>query len=276
MTFEDVRNELRAIGKLCNPGGNSNILSVFGWGMLPDSPYCFIDMELCDFNLETYILREWEPSMEVTVPDFTNFEHLKPSHKLAQLLTIMRDIANGVAFIHLLDEIHRDLKPRNGTRLSTWLLTEFSVLYSHRCNNWKIADYSLTAEGDSNQERVTRQNRGTQGYRAPELVKSSDEIHVYTNKVDIWAMGCLFYEVIFLEKAFPTDIAVRKFCKSRGESLNFPLTAVSLQDIFKSVASRGFVSRVILDMLRIEPEERTAAREVLEKINTTRFSEFLT
>lgn len=37
--------------------------------------------------------------------------------KMIQILGIMEDVAAGVAFIHLHNEIHRDLKPRNGMPL---------------------------------------------------------------------------------------------------------------------------------------------------------------
>jgi len=74
-------------------------------------------MELCDFNLETYILQDRKPDVACKVPHFSCFDVLTPHQRLAQLLTIMRDIANGVAFIHRNNEVHRDLKPRNGASL---------------------------------------------------------------------------------------------------------------------------------------------------------------
>jgi len=36
--------------------------------------------------------------------------------RVKQIGGIMRDVANGTAFIHSLKEIHRDLKPRNSIR----------------------------------------------------------------------------------------------------------------------------------------------------------------
>jgi serine/threonine protein kinase len=73
----------------------------------PDSQYYFIDMELCDKSLDQYI------SDFHSTPD-TNA--LKES--TASIWKIMRDITDGVSFIHSQLEIHRDLKPQNGIALS--------------------------------------------------------------------------------------------------------------------------------------------------------------
>src|SRR5271154_2495645 len=59
--------------------------------------------------------KDWKPDVARKVPHFANFDLLTPHQRLAQMLTIMRDIVNGVAFIHRNNEVHRDLKPRNGT-----------------------------------------------------------------------------------------------------------------------------------------------------------------
>ena len=115
MSTEDINNEIRAVVKLCAANQNENIVQVIRWGQLPKSPYFFIDMELCDFNLETYVLQDWKPDVARKIPHFANFDLLTPPQRLAQMLTIMRDIVNGVAFIHRNNEVHRDLKPRNGT-----------------------------------------------------------------------------------------------------------------------------------------------------------------
>ena len=110
---EEVENEIRAVAKLCQPGANRNIVFAFKWGRLIGSPYFFIDMELCDFNLETYISQRW-------------VDRLEDRFKLPQILRIMRDITNGITFIHETKEIHRDLKPRNGNHVKDSIFVYFS------------------------------------------------------------------------------------------------------------------------------------------------------
>jgi hypothetical protein len=98
-----VQNELRAIAKLCKHG-HRNIIHVIAISDSLDSPYAFIDMELCDLNLEEYIKCNWTM--------------IETAHQMAarelEIWNIAKQIVNGLVFIHGQKEVHRDLKPRNG------------------------------------------------------------------------------------------------------------------------------------------------------------------
>ena len=103
-------NEARAIDKLCSTS-HDHIVQVFRHNRLsPQSPLYFIDMELCEINLEEYIqgqksgvrgLLEWEVVLEEGQHEFL-------------IIAIMQQILSGVAFIHEQNEVHRDLTPQNG------------------------------------------------------------------------------------------------------------------------------------------------------------------
>src|SRR5438477_10453506 len=59
VTEDDVKNEMRAVAKLCMAQHiHKNIISVFDYGPLSHFLY-FIDMELCDLNLDRWIYRTW-------------------------------------------------------------------------------------------------------------------------------------------------------------------------------------------------------------------------
>src|SRR5579859_2571241 len=81
------------------------------------------------------------------------------------------------------------------------------VLYSCKDKNWKIADFGLTMEGTSTGGVGTKYSRGTPGYRAPELIIGAR----YTNKVDIWSLGSILYQLIFSRKLFLDDLEVRDY-----------------------------------------------------------------
>ena len=67
---EEMNSEIRAVVKLCTPGGHKNIIAVLRHGKLPNSHYYFFDMELCEFNLEQYINLLWQPTdLETMLPD---------------------------------------------------------------------------------------------------------------------------------------------------------------------------------------------------------------
>ena len=80
-------------------------------------------------------------------------------------------------------------------------------------NVWvcKVADFGFTSVGESGQQYSSTQGRMTIIYSAPELI-----IHgKYSKKSDIWAMGCILYEVCFAphdrRKAFATTTAMTSY-----------------------------------------------------------------
>jgi serine/threonine protein kinase len=121
---------------------------------------------------------------------------------------------------------------------------------------WKLADFGLTSQGTSNRLVTTHFSRGKPGYRAPELLGISSTKPSYSNKSDIWSLGCLLYEFLVGQKPFPDDFAVREYAlsaKTRTKVLSLIPTAL------------GF-DKVILPMLEVEPLKRPAAKEILVQI----------
>src|ERR1700694_4136583 len=87
-----------------------------------------------------------------------------------------------------------------------------SVLYSATSKTWKVCDFGLTAEGTSKRAHTTLSARGTACYRAPELIRERPS---YNNKVDIFAMGCILYELANGgRKAFSNDFSVLQYAVS--------------------------------------------------------------
>jgi serine/threonine protein kinase len=106
VTDEDIRNELRALDKLCTHHVD-NIVRLLRHDFLPQSVFYYIDMELCSFNLEDYIQGGW--------PNGFGVKSHFASRAILVIWEILGDIAKGLAFIHSLKEVHRDLKPRNSS-----------------------------------------------------------------------------------------------------------------------------------------------------------------
>ena len=107
MTPADIQNEAQAAMKLSRCG-HKNIVSVLKCGHLSNSPYFFLDMIVCDLNLEDYILRGWPAGIAESMTS------IAPGLSIVQMRAIMLDICSGVAFMHRQQYVHRDLKPRNG------------------------------------------------------------------------------------------------------------------------------------------------------------------
>lgn len=75
------------------------------------------------------------------------------------------------------------------------LLLIHPVLYSHQKNLWKLTDFGISAEATSKNALATYSAKGTSSYRAPEVLREAE----FTNKVDIWALGCVLYELATLK-----------------------------------------------------------------------------
>jgi len=98
---------------------------------------------------------------------------------LLHAMNMCLQIADGVMYLHLQTPIivHRDLKSQN-------VVLDLSL-------NVKICDFGLTESMD--RTHITKKNNGgSPRYMAPELFDCKTKV---TEKIDIWAMGCIFIEV---------------------------------------------------------------------------------
>merc|ERR1712007_151306 len=98
---------------------------------------------------------------------------------LLHAMNMCLQIADGVMYLHLQTPVvvHCDLKSLN-------VVLDLSL-------NVKICDFGLTESMD--RTHITKQNNGgSPRYMAPELFDCKTKI---TEKIDIWAMGCIFVEV---------------------------------------------------------------------------------
>ncbi|XP_038656502.1 interferon-induced, double-stranded RNA-activated protein kinase [Scyliorhinus canicula] len=123
----------------------------------------FIQMELYEKNL-----KEWLMDSANSKPD---------QKKVA--LSIFNQLLDGVIYIHQNKMIHRDLKPAN------IFLKENGIV--------KIGDFGLVITMND-QDSLTR-GTGTPVYMSPEQLK----LEKYNHKVDIFALGLIFFELLWIQ-----------------------------------------------------------------------------
>jgi serine/threonine protein kinase len=104
------------------------------------------------------------------------FFYIRKKKKLSEeeAFPFFVQVCIALVYLHERNIIHRDLKPEN--ILLTSSLTA------------KLCDFGWCAEGTG--ERSTY--CGTLDYMAPEILRGTS----YSNKVDVWAMGVLLYEMV--------------------------------------------------------------------------------
>jgi tRNA A-37 threonylcarbamoyl transferase component Bud32/tetratricopeptide (TPR) repeat protein len=105
---------------------------------------------------------------------------------LDEKVGVVQQICEGLAFAHSHDIVHRDLKPAN-----------IHILPSGRV---KIMDFGL-ARLSGSEMTTTGMVMGTPHYMSPEQVKGQKA----DARSDIFALGCLFYELLAGKKPFDAE-----------------------------------------------------------------------
>jgi serine/threonine protein kinase len=103
---------------------------------------------------------------------------------------------------------------------------------------------------------------GSSGYRAPELMDSGRKR--YTNKVDVWSMGCILYEIATGNRAFEDDWEVLQYRYS-GKSKN-----IVFEETFDSHSSETIANHVV-EMLQISSSARPSASALSRGFVSHRF-----
>jgi serine/threonine protein kinase len=132
------------------------------------------------------------------------------------------------------------------------------VLYSLVNEAWKVTDFAFTMEGSSRRAYTTVYSRGTRSYRAPELIRPSQL--KYNNKVDIWAIGCILYELVLRQKAFEDDWEVLQ-CATSGKDIDIVIEPDTVPDDRR----RQFISNIIKELLSVDPSRRPRADILYER-----------
>ncbi|XP_067931801.1 cyclin-dependent kinase 20-like [Watersipora subatra] len=114
----------------------------------------------------------------------------------AQVKSYMLMLLKGVEFMHGKNIMHRDLKPANLLISSTGAL--------------KIADFGLARVFQNNEGRLYSHQVATRWYRAPELLYGARK---YDEGVDLWAVGCIYAELINNSPLFPGENDIEQLCK---------------------------------------------------------------
>jgi len=215
-----------------------------------------IVFEFCDTNLEAVIQQHKKNSRFIDIGLIRHF---------------MKQILQGIAYCHKVGVCHRDLKPEN------ILLTEEQIV--------KICDFGsakvLSTDGLNTPYIVSRY------YRAPELIMGCSD---YKNSIDIWAIGCIFAELLTLRPLFPgktegsqllEQIAILGLPKKEDlENISEQLNAQTIETILKvddmpkqsfdkilpepyTLSERQQASDLLEKMLRWRPDARVTAEHAL-------------
>jgi len=194
--------------------------------------------EGCRGRLNPYNKREKDECLVMefmsggTLRELIN-KHIEQKEPLPQdlIIKILKQIAGALDYLHNMQPpiIHRDLKPEN-------------ILLDEN-NNAKLIDFGIS----TNETNITTKIRGTTRYMAPEIL---DGIIDPTGKSDIWAFGCILFELFTWLPPHPkcSDFGIEDSLKNN--TMKRELDSVTIPEEIRKICKQCF------DM---EPEWRPKA-----------------
>ncbi|CAE8593683.1 unnamed protein product, partial [Polarella glacialis] len=161
----------------------------------------------------------------------------------AKRRTLILQMTEGVAFLHGQRPpfVHRDLKSAN-------------VVLDAECNA-KLCDFGLTESMDKTHMSRKEAEAGSPRYMAPEFFDARCKL---TEKIDIWALGCLAVEVL-INRVPQEDCANMQQVATK--------LLITQQPPFEATWAQGFhpdVQRLILACFVRDASVRPTAALILE------------
>eukprot|EP00347_Sterkiella_histriomuscorum_P014622 403360177 len=184
-----------------------------------------------------------------------------------QVKSMLYQLLQGLVHCHKRRIMHRDLKPSN-------LLVDF------KGQHMKIADFGLARTFGLPLKSYTHEVV-TLWYRAPEILLGQK---VYSTAVDMWSVGCIFYEMAHKRPLFYGDSEIGQIFKifkimgtptdetwqGIGELPEFKFTfphwkTDATQNLIKMSSNMDETAvDLLIKMVHLEPSKRISAKEALQ------------
>ncbi|CAD8177555.1 unnamed protein product [Paramecium octaurelia] len=161
------------------------------------------------------------------------FEYITNNRNLQmdQRIKICYQICQPIFFLHSQKLIHRDIKPENFIKVG---------------DIFKLIDFGLVR--GSVAENKTQQV-GTAIFQAPEILENSNS---YTEKVDIWSLACVFYEILSTQPLFngQTWLEVTTSIKNHKNKPDVVINKI------KNLQIAQLVQNILIEMMAYQENKR--------------------
>ncbi|CAD8161682.1 unnamed protein product [Paramecium octaurelia] len=191
--------------------------------------------EICQYNNKVLLI------MESGEQDLYKYIEQQQQLSLDSKIKIMKQLSQSIYFFHeTLKLIHRDIKPENFIKVG---------------DEFKLIDFGLAK---TTQDLFMTQNVGTPQFQAPEIIQYKQD---YTCAVDIWSLGCVFYELCKSQVLFQANTIQ----EIQNIVLNF--NSKYLEDKLNQDEMPQSLKNLLIQMIQPNPKDRLSIKEVVNKLN---------
>jgi len=211
-------NEARTVNQI----GHPNLVDIFAFGVLPDG--------------RAYLVMEWLQGE--TLAERLGRERMP----VPRALDVLMQIVDALEAAHEKGIVHRDLKPQN-----------IFVVERGEKTSVKLLDFGIAKLADSDPSvPKTRSGvaMGTAGYMSPEQARGKNVDH----RTDIYALGCLAYEMLLGRLPFVADTAIDILAMHLAAAPPAPRTLWATMP--------AGLEKVLLQTLSKEPDGRPSLMQV--------------
>ncbi|KAI5135393.1 hypothetical protein NEAUS04_1701 [Nematocida ausubeli] len=178
----------------------------------------------------------------------TDLKKLLLSGQAINAKYLVKQLVEGVAYLHSQQIIHRDLKPQN------------ILVDKDEC--LKIADFGLARSLEIKMPSYSSEVV-TLWYRSPELLKGSK---VYGYSIDIWSVGCIISEILTGVALFSGSDKPDQIVRI-SRYLDMQATAQMEYLLKLHSAHDPMYAGLIFECLKEVPEKRITAHEALNYLS---------
>lgn len=172
------------VQKYTHQNKHKNIIGVKKMYLSKENNIKNVPVDVKNFDTVYIVMEVGETDLHKLIQSYRNKPLTEEHYKF-----FIFQMIKGLEYLHKAGILHRDLKPSN-------------IICNGNCEI-KLIDFGLArqiVDFEMTEYVVTR------WYRAPEIMISPCK---YGESIDIWAIGCIFAEIILREPLFPTDNYVK-------------------------------------------------------------------
>ncbi len=167
-------------------------------------------------------------SLASVIDDHRRSSAFIPKHRG---ISVLRQVANGLAAVHAQGVIHRDVKPSN-------------IVIERDTGRAVLVDFGIAIHSAESDQQADDVLHGTPAYMAPEQIITDNGI---TALADVYALGCTAFELLTGQLPFKAESIQMLLAKQVSEPA--PLVSSARPEL-------GFLDAIIARSMAKEPSER--------------------